>query len=161
MTGQTDIDGGSAAVDIASGLVLSAICLICLVWLIPTYVNTEASGSDVAPAFFPNLGAGVVLVLSLGMVGHRVWRTKPAIDWAHGWRLGRPILTETAICIVAAIAIAVALPTIGFLPTAVAMIGIGGIVAGYRKWWALAVLAVAFPIVVMVGAWTIFTVALP
>ena len=151
-------DGGaSAAIDIVSGLVLAALSTIALVWLIPMQVSGVSDGTDVSPAFFPKLTAWVILVLSLVVVAHRFLRGDPR----SGWIVGREILAETGAVLIFALAVGMLVPFIGYLPTTILVILVGGFVAGYRRWWALILLAVLFPIVVRFGAWTIFTVELP
>ena len=154
---ENDDGGASAAIDIVSGVTLAILSMIALVWLIPANVGGVSDGSDVSPAFFPSLSALVILVLSLAMVAHRFLRGSPR----HGWATGRQILAETGAVLIFALAVGTLVPVAGYMPTTILVILVGGFIAGYRRWWALILLAVLFPIVVRLGAWTIFTVELP
>lgn len=147
----------SSAIDIVSGLVLATLSVIALVWLIPANVSGVSDGTDVSPAFFPRLTAWVILVLSLIMVAHRFLRSDPG----DGWVAGRRILAETGAVLIFALTVGTLVPVFGYLPTSILVILVGGFIAGYRRWWALILLAVLFPIIVRFGAWTIFTVELP
>lgn len=147
----------AAAIDVALGLLVAALSSMALLWLIPAQISTEATGTDVSPAFIPQLAAGVMLVLSVCMVAHRILRERPA----GGWARGRPLMLETATLAAGAAAISIAIPLVGFLPVAVAVILAGGLFARYRPLWALGLLAVLFPLLVDFGAWTIFVVDLP
>lgn len=157
-TKANETDGGaSAAIDIAAGLVLVALATFALVWLIPTHVTGKSAGSDVSPAFFPTVAATIVLVLSLGMVAHRLIRS----GHRGGWLRGQAILKEIGAVVIYAVVVAVLLPAIGFVATAALVIIAGGVIARYQKWRALIVLAIVYPLLVRYGAWAIFTVELP
>ena len=147
----------AAAIDVGLGIIMAGLASVAVFWLVPAEVSTEATGTDVSPAFIPRLAAIVILVLSLGMVAHRVAFEHPA----GGWQRGRAIAIETfALCAGAAL-VSVAIPLVGFLPVAMVVIFAGGLLARYRLYWALALLAVTFPLVVDYGAWAIFFVDLP
>ncbi|RAI02262.1 hypothetical protein DLJ53_12930 [Acuticoccus sediminis] len=153
--GQED-DGAARAVDLLFGVVLAVASAVVLVWIIPNTVDLEAQGADVSPAFFPRLSAGAVLVLSLGMTAHRLVKGPP-LDWERPLR----IVGEVAGCALAALAVAFALPRIGFVATGAVVIALGAVLTHYRRWWAIGLLAILFPLVVSFGAWTIFMVDLP
>jgi hypothetical protein len=74
---------------------------------------------------------------------------------------GPAILVEIVIWWGAGLAIWFVLPVIGFIPTSVIVVVLGGLATGYRRWWVLITLAVVFSLFVDFGAWQIFTVDLP
>lgn len=148
---------GAAAIDVAFGLLFAALAALALVWLIPAQVSTRVAGTDVSPTFMPQLAAGTVLVLSLVLVGHRVARAR----LSGGAREGGRLMVEMAALGAGGVAVMVGLATVGFLPTAMGLIVVGGLVARHRPRWWLLVLAVVFPVVVDLGAWHIFFVDLP
>lgn len=159
MTTETDKaaeTSSAAATDILLGLAFAALAAGALLWLIPNFVSHTAATSDIAPSFFPNLAASVILVLSLGMVAHRVTRTQPA-PISSALR----VFGEAACLSAAAALLVYALSTIGFLPSAVGLILAGGLLARYERWWALGLLAIVFPVLVDIAAWRIFVVDLP
>lgn len=143
--------------EIAAALVLTAAALVALVWLIPNNTEPARSELDISPAFFPMLAAGLVLVLSLAMIAVRLTRAvKASVTMS-----GPSILGELAVWCCAGVGIWFALPVIGFIPTSIVVVVLGGLATGYRKWWVLAVLAVLFAVIVDFGAWQVFTVDLP
>jgi len=152
-------DGGrsQAAIDVAMGIVLAGLAALSLVWLIPTYVGGTADAGDVAPSFFPNLAAWVILVLSLGMVAHRLMRARPG----NGWPTAKALIAETLCSLAALVFIGMALPHLGYLITSGVVIMLGGLIARYQKWWMLVLVAVLFPLIVKFAAWRIFVVELP
>ena len=148
---------GGTGIDVAFGLVFAVLATAALVWLIPSQVSTQAGGTDVSPAFMPRLAAGTVLVLSLGLVGHRLARGR----LSGGARDGGRLLAETAALGAGGVAVMAGLATVGFLPTAMGLILAAGLAARQRPRWWLLVLAVAFPVIVDLGAWHLFVVDLP
>lgn len=158
MTG-TDQKAGhdGAAIDIAAGLVLAATALFAILWLVPENTESASSEFDIAPAFFPTLSAGIVLVLAIGMVVHRIV-ARPARDAALS---GMGILAETIVSLgIAALAVA-GLVHLGFLPVATLLIGAGMVAAGQRNWLLIIAISLVFPVLIDQGAWLIFTVDLP
>jgi hypothetical protein len=152
-------DDGAApapALDIGYGMVFAALAALALLWLIPAQVGTVSRGSDVSPAFMPQLSAGAVLVLSAMMVVHRLLRHGLAGNGEGPYLLA----SLGGLAFGAALAMA-GLLTVGFVPTAAGLILAGGMLARYRRWHWLLVLAVLFPLVVDYGAWHIFIVDLP
>lgn len=149
-----------ARTDLAAGLVLVALSLIALLWLIPQHTEAVASGFDIAPGFFPNLAAGVVLLLALGHTAQQLWRRKAVADDAPGPR-GSRILAELAIWALVAAATLAGLTRIGFVPTAGLLIALGMVAAGARRWLLIAAVTIAVPLLIDWVAWTVFTVDLP
>ena len=160
MTGPERSEGeqrSDAAVDTGLGLVIAALAAVALFWLIPAQVSTKATGTDVAPAFIPQLSAWIILILALALVGHRWLRENPA----GGWRRGRQLVIEFVALAVAAAAVVLAIITVGFIPMAVLMILGGGILARHKPFWAVCILAILVPLVIDYAAWEIFVVDLP
>ncbi len=151
--------GSRAAVrtEIAAAFILMVAALFALFWLIPNHTEPARSELDISPAFFPMLAAGLVLALSSAMIVVRLARrVVTSVELP-----GPAILVEIAVWLGAGMAIWFALPAIGFIPTSVVVVTLGGLAIGYRTWWVLVLLAVSFSIIVDVGAWQVFTVDLP
>lgn len=154
---QPEKQGGGGIIDIGAGVVLAAASLVALFWLIPNHTQPAMSELDISPGLFPTVAAGLVLALSIGMIVQRsVRRPVLAAELSGG-----KILIELAVWTIAGLAIFLALPTIGFLPVAFAIVALGGLAVRYRTWWLLGLIAVLFPVAVDFGAWQIFTVDLP
>ncbi|MFK5977662.1 MAG: tripartite tricarboxylate transporter TctB family protein [Rhizobiaceae bacterium] len=144
-------------IEIAAGLVLAAMSIVALLWLIPYYVELGTSKHDVGPAFFPRLTAFVVLGFSILLVitkALRYKKGKPELS-------GASIVLETIIWATISILVIVGISNIGFLITSTLLVGFGAIISGYRTWWVIALLAVAFPVIIDQMAWLVFTVDLP
>lgn len=143
--------------EIAAAAVLAAAAAFAMIWLIPAHTQPASSDLDIAPAFFPMLAASIVLVLSLAMIVVRLTRDVASLVTFSA----RRVLVELVIWAGVALAIRLALTSLGFLPTAILVVALGGIAVGFRRWWVLGLLAVVFSAVVDVGAWQIFTVDMP
>ncbi len=157
MAGEEKPDSSGVAIDIAAGGVLAIAAGSCLFWLIPEHTQPATNANDVAPGFFPTLAAVIVLILALALMAHRLVRRPVQVAELPGLL----IIAEIGMWAVLAMAVVIALPTIGFLPTAMALILIGGLAARHRPWWMVGLLALVFPFVVDIGAWHLFTVDLP
>jgi Tripartite tricarboxylate transporter TctB family len=153
-------DQVTPVVDIAAGLFLAAMAVAALMWLIPNYIVSGAGEYDVGPAFFPKMAAWIVLGLSLSLVALKSFGLKTAVLNSWG-RSGKSIVFEIIIWSLIATLALLGIAKTGFLLTASLIIGLGAIVCGYRTWWLIAVLAVAFPLLVNQLVWAVFTVALP
>lgn len=150
-------DRNAVRTEIAAAFILMAAALFAIFWLIPNNTEPARSELDISPAFFPMLAAGLVLVLSSAMVVVRLTRAVvSSVELS-----GHAILSEVAAWSGAGVAIWLALPALGFIPTSVIVVVLGGLATGYRKWWILTTLAILFSIIVDMGAWQIFTVDLP
>ncbi len=145
---------GGRSVDIAAGLSLAVLSLVALFWLIPNHTQPADSQFDVAPGFFPNLAASVVLLLSVVLVARR-WGQTPT---GGG---GVRILAELGVWSALAVAIMLALSNLSFLIMAPAVIAGAMLFSGNRTWWLILVMAVVFPLAVEGATWVIFTVDLP
>ncbi len=145
---------GGRGIDIAAGLCLAALSLFALLWLIPNHTQPADSQFDVAPGFFPNLAAGTVLFFSLVLLARR-WRQTPS--GGGGFQVISEIATWSAL----AVAIMLALSTLGFLVMAPVVIAGAMLFSGNRTWWLIAAMAIVFPLAVEGAAWLIFTVDLP
>ena len=167
MTDPSDRDGGAAegpaetgapATDIVAGLLLAVLAVLALVWLVPGHVERSLSDHDVQPGFFPNLAAGVVLVLSLGLVVQRLLRGG---GMRSAFGQGRFVPADLAIWALVAGLAMVGLHTVGFLIVAPLLVAAGMLFAGCRQVWLIAAVAVLFPVLVDQAAWHVFTVDLP
>ncbi len=143
--------------DIVAGLVLAAMSSAALLWLIPNYVELGTSKHDVGPAFFPRLTAFVVLGFSVLLVITKAFRYRKGNPGLSGISIMLEIIIWAVISILAVVGIS----NIGFLFTSALLVGLGAIASGYRTWWVIAVLAVAFPVIIDQLAWLVFTVDLP
>ena len=144
-------------IDIAAGLVLAAMSTAALFWLIPNYVELGTSKHDVGPAFFPQLTAMLVLGFSLVLAIAKTIRYRKGNPGLSGTSLGMETVIWAAISVLTVLGIS----KLGFLFIAPLLIGLGAIVCGYRIWWIIAALAIAFPIIIDQAAWLLFTVDLP
>lgn len=149
---------GSPATDIVAGLFLAVLAGFALVWLVPGHVERSLSDHDVQPGFFPNLAAGIVLVLSLGLVVERL-RGKPRLR--SGFGQGRFVPLDLAIWAGVAGLAMLGFHTVGFLVVAPLLIAAGMLFAGCRQVWLIAAVALLFPVLVDQAAWHVFTVDLP
>ena len=103
------------------------------------------------------LAATLVLVLSLALIAELVFLGAKATS-SHS---SKTIVSELVIWGAGSFFIWVCLPEIGFIAVSTIVIILGGIALGYRRWWALTLLAIVFSLTVDFGAWKIFTVVLP
>ncbi len=150
----------TSVTDIVAGLVLAAMAVVALVWLIPNYMDAGASQYDIGPAFFPKLTAWAVLVLSLALSATKALRYRASN--AHGAAdQGRWVLFEILAWTLVGGLTLFGLSRVSFVLTAALLVAFGAVVAGYRRWWVIAILAVVFPLAVDQVVWIIFTVDLP
>ncbi len=160
MTADEDRNDPDAAetdrgIDIFVGAALAALAILALVWFIPTYTQPADSQFDVAPGFFPSLAVGGVMILSLMMVVHRLWRRGPSSS------SGLLVLCELVVWTGAAVVAMLLLYHAGFLAMAALLLAAAMYVCGNRNLWLIAGMAIVFPLAVDWGAWLIFTVDLP
>ena len=150
--------GTTPATDIVAGVVLAALAVAALLWVVPAQTEPGGGGHDVAPAFFPNLAAGLVLVLAATLVATGTRRHLAGVrDGAAGRRLMLDLLVWAA----AAAATVVGLQQIGFVATGVVVVAAWMLLAGQRRWPVIVAAAVLFPLAVDGAAWVFFTVDLP
>ena len=143
--------------EIAAAAVLVAAGLFALLWLVPNHTQPAMSENDISPAFFPALSAMTVIALALGMIVVRLTR---AVATAVSLS-GPGIMLELAVWTAAALAMFLALPVIGFVPTTVIVIVLGAWAIGFRRWLFITLFAIGFAVIVDLGVWQIFTVDLP
>lgn len=159
---EADDDSGQSGVtpvtDIVAGAVLTALAAAALLWIVPAHTETGVSGYDVSPAFFPRLGAGVVLALALVLVATAA-RRHLAKD--RDGASGRRVLVDVLIWSAAAAGTVVGLQYIGFIATSAIVIAGWMLLAGQRRWLTIAAAALLFPFAVDQAAWFFFTVDLP
>jgi len=149
-----------------SGVVIGAIMLVFLLWIIPNYTYPPDSELDLAPSFIPSLAVTVTLLLSILLVVTALL-TKKRDDGGHeefgdettgmGWQefknLGLWILVSMGAWF--------GTVHVGFEPAMTVFLAIGLFYAGLRKYWLLAIIAIATPIILSQFAWHIFTSELP
>ena len=143
--------------EIATAACLAAVATLALVWLVPVNTQPAASELDISPAFFPMLAATLVLVLSLALIAELVFLSAKSTA-SHSIKT---IVSELVIWGAVTFVMLACLPKVGFIAVSTTVIVLGGIAMGYRRWWALTLLAIVFSLTVDFGAWKIFTVDLP
>ena len=143
--------------EIATAACLAAVATLALVWLVPVNTQPAASELDISPAFFPMLAATLVLVLSLALIAELVFLSAKSTA-SHSIKT---IVSELVIWGAVTFVMLACLPKVGFIAVSTTVIVLGGIAMGYRRWWALTLLAIVFSVTVDFGAWKIFTVDLP
>ena len=151
---------GSSSVfqtEIATAACLAAVAILALVWLVPVNTQPAASELDISPAFFPMLAATIVLVLSLALIAELIFLSAKSTA-THSIKT---IVSELVIWGAVTFVMLACLPKVGFIAVSTTVIVLGGIAMGYRRWWALTLLAIVFSVTVDFGAWKIFTVDLP
>ncbi len=158
MSETTEEDRGARRrLDLISALVLVAASLVALLWIIPVYVPGEGSRGGVAPSFFPNLTAGVVLVCAIVLVV--VNRGGFALRLgAEGWRT----LAELLGWGVLSVALWLLLRHAGFIVASIVGTGVLTVVARYRgKLWLPALIAVLLPVALYYAVAGLFDIFLP
>ena len=143
--------------EIVTAACLAAVATLALLWLVPVNTQPAASELDISPAFFPMLAATLVLVLSLALIAELVFLSAKSTA-SHSIKT---IVSELVIWGVVTFVMLACLPKVGFIAVSTTVIVLGGIAMGYRRWWALTLLAIVFSLTVDFGAWKIFTVDLP
>lgn len=149
--------GAGRRLDFICGLVLTVVSLLALVWIIPASVPGEASSGEVAPSFFPNLTAGVVLVCSVALVV----TNRSAISIRLGTE-GLRTLGELAGWAVLAASIWLLLRYVGFIPASIAATAAFTLIARYRgRFWLAALIAILLPVALQSGVQALFDITLP
>ena len=143
--------------EIVTAACLAAVATLALLWLVPVNTQPAASELDISPAFFPMLAATLVLVLSLALIAELVFLSAKSTA-SHSIKT---IVSELVIWGAVTFVMLACLPKVGFIAVSTTVIVLGGIAMGYRRWWALTLLAIVFSLTVDFGAWKIFTVDLP
>lgn len=139
---------------------LIGLCLVALLWLIPSQIETATGEYDLSPAFFPRLGVMAVLVLAVCLLLARL--RQPRVSTPTELDGPRPhVIAETAAWSAASLVVMMALQWAGFFPTSVAVIIIGAWLCGRRDWLRIVSLALLFPWLVQTATWQIFTVSMP
>lgn len=143
--------------DLTAATILSVAALVAMLWLVPNHTEPPYSENDIAPAMFPMVSAAIILILSVGLGLTSVLRRVGA----SGDLPAQVVLLELGVWCAIGLVIHFALPQLGFVPLAIAIVFLGGLFVRYRTWWLSALLAIGFAFVVDFGAWQIFTVDLP
>lgn len=147
---------GATQVNMVAGIVLAIASLACLFWLIPYHVQSESTPGDLPPTTVPYLAAGLVFLLSAGLI---------AQSWMRGstekmGTSGPAIFIELLIAATSIYVVLFVNNNIGFLAMAIPLTALTMIYASGRNWIVITLTAIAFPITVKFGAWHVFTVAL-
>ena len=150
--------GATPATDIVAGVLLAILALAALFWIVPAHTETNVGDYDVSPAFFPRLGAGVVLALALTLITTGARRH---LAGRGNGRPGRRVLEELLIWGAAATVTVIGLQTIGFIATSAVVVAGWTLLAGQRRWLLVGAAAVLFPLAVDTAARVFFTVDLP
>lgn len=149
--------GASGRLDFLCGLVLALVALVALLWVIPAHVPGEATRGEVAPGFFPNLTAGVVLICSLALMAAN-WRSLGAPGHTGGLR----IVIEVLGWAVFAIVIMGLMSRVGFIAASVLATATGVLVSRYRKrLWLAGLITLALPFAITQAIWALFHISLP
>ena len=149
--------GAGPRLDFFSGLVLTAVSLVALIWVIPAAVPGEASSGEVAPSFFPNLTAGVVLVCSVALVVANRAAVNTRLG-PEGWR----ILAELAGWTIFAVTLWLMLRHLGFVAASVIATAVFTLVSRYRgRLWLVGLIAITLPVALRFGVEALFGINLP
>jgi hypothetical protein len=155
-----DTKSGPPMFNIVAGILLAAVSLWLLNVAIPNNIGQAAGKNDISPALFPTFAAWFLLALSLSLVAIHVAKLRVQGSRGAG-REGVWVLGQLAVWIVVAILAYLGIQTIGFMPVAIALIGLGALGCGYRNYWVICGLAIVTPVILTQLAWLIFTVDLP
>ncbi len=156
MSSRTD-RGAGRRLDFICGLVLTAASMVVLIWIIPGTVPGEASRGEVAPSFFPNLTAGVVLVCSVALVLANRGAVSMRLG-TEGWRT----LGELAGWAVLSVTIWLLLRHLGFIAASIAATAVFTLVSRYRgRLWLVALIAILLPVALRFGVQALFGITLP
>lgn len=156
MSSDTD-RGAGRRLDFICALVLTAASLLALVWIIPASVPGEATSGEVAPSFFPNLTAAVVLVCSVALVVTNRGAISMRLG-TEGWR----ILGELASWAVLSVTIWLLLRHLGFIAASVVATAVLTLVSRYRgRLWLVGLIAILLPVALQFGVQALFGITLP
>lgn len=149
--------GAKRRLDFICGIVLAVLSLFALVWVIPAFVPGEASRGEVAPSFFPNLTAGVILLCSLAMIFQNR-QTLAEQMRIEGWN----ILAEVAGWGLLATAIMLLLEYVGTVPASILATVVATFICRLgSRWWIAAIVAVTLPFLLRFGVQLLFSIELP
>jgi len=145
-------------IEIAAGLVLSAVSLALIFWMIPANVSHTISEHDISPDFIPRAAAWTLLGLSLALIFDRLAKTIDVRKSIADSTKGSAILVQlVAWLTVAAVAYA-GMAYVSFHVTAVALIVTGALVCHYPNWRILALVAIVTPVLIGQISWSVFSV---
>lgn len=155
-TSAKDRGAGARRLDFFCALVLVAVSLAAILWIIPTHVPGAASRGEVAPSFFPNLTAGVVLVCAVALA---IANAKAVLHRTPTG--GQLILADIAGWAVVAAAIWYLLAHVGFIVASVFATAVGTLVARYRQLWLSTLIGLTLPFVLQFAVQALFGITLP
>ena len=156
---QADTDlSDQHVIEIAAGLVLSAVALALLFWVIPAHVNHTNNKHDISPDFIPKAAAWTLLALSLSLIFDRVRKTTNIRKSIADSTAGSSIIVQLfAWLLVAGLAYA-GIVYVSFHVTAAALIVTGALACHYPNWRTLALVAITAPVLIGQISWLVFSV---
>lgn len=132
--------------DFAVTATLLAICAV-LYWDTTRWPSVPAAlAQNAPPTLFPRLLIGAVFIMALILPFERVWKRRSGVELdigGHDWP--KPVVFVTALIIILAVYF---MPTLGALPVMIAATALLPLLWGERRYWAIAIFAVALPIAV-------------
>ena len=133
-------------VDLAVTAVIVAICAF-LFWDTTTFEEVPPSlAQNVPPTLFPRLLLLLIVVLALFLPFEHVQKKAQGIDLdKERSNRVRPITLLTALVL---LGIALVMPWLGTLPALVISCALLPVLWGERRWWLVALYAIAFPLVI-------------
>lgn len=150
-----------------SGAVLALLSVYCLVWLIPENTAPAQSDLDLSPALIPSIATGLCLVLSAVLVYRALSadRTETALlDEEFGEEatgVDPAVLGNLAIWIAVSCAVLAIMEWVGFEPALALFLAAAMLFVGARRYWAIALIAVAAPVALSQLVFHVFTTELP
>lgn len=148
---------GTRRINVVAGGLLAAMALGCILWLVPLQVSEGTSAGDLPPSLIPYLSAGVVFLLAIGLVLQTLLRdTGEALPVPPGSVLSDLLLASAVTGV-----ILLAFSKLGFLALAIPLTAGAMVFAGGRNRLVIAAVSIVFPLLVWLGARSIFGVYLP
>ena len=150
-----------------SGAVLALLSVYCLVWLIPQNTAPAQSDLDLSPALIPSVATGLCLVLSVVLVYRALAadRTEKALlDEEFGEEatgIDPAVLGNLVIWTAVSCAILAVMELVGFEPALALFLAAAMLFVGARRYWVIALVAVAAPVALSQLVLHVFTTELP
>lgn len=151
---------------IGSGVVLTAIGLICLLWVIPATTSPPDSPLDLPPAFIPMLSVWIFMVLSIVLLVTAFRKQGDDKELheefgADATGVGLKEFGQISLWTVTAGISWLIMTYVGFEPAMTLLIGAILIFVGLRNYWILAATAILVPIVLSQFVWYVFETQMP
>ena len=133
-------------VDLAVTAVIVALCAL-LFWNTTTFERVPASlAQNVQPTLFPRLLLGTIVLMALFLPFEHVQKKVQGIDLDSArsdWV--RPITYVTGLALVVLV---ISIPWLGTFLAMIAACAVLPVLWGERRWWLVAVYAIAFPLLI-------------